>query len=330
MSPFAIGKDASSHQHLSFSRTPTNHRSKFWQCRMILPEEREEVTSVVTTLKRSVMPKETNDAPQYSRELYLREEAESPFRKVRFFFYISLGAGAAVSLAVSLARIGAGIGGVNTDLLSESLTNAAVDLAGIVVLSFLYQRDLEAQDSRLKRASRGAELAKLVIKTSKSLVADPVAARTNDRPETDNFTTTLSAMRRGRGIEKRVVIAVGGSAQIDKILEDMKSLGDSLTASDLLVVPVLYPQAVAPQVDPAWENKMPPYLALPVGPGWKNVVNDETAEATEQGIDVASDGICIILKKNGKVGQRTKGIFLNRMVGDVESRERLGMDTRNI
>jgi hypothetical protein len=100
--------------------------------------------------------------PEYSRELLLREEAESPFRKVRFFFYTSLAVGAATSLAVSVARIAAGVAGINADLLQESVTNAGVDLGGLAVLAFLYQRDMKAQDSRLKQASKGSELAKLV------------------------------------------------------------------------------------------------------------------------------------------------------------------------
>jgi len=95
-----------------------------------------------------------NNKPEYSRELYLREEAESPFRKVRFFFYISLAGGALTSLAVSTARVAAALAGINTDLLQESATNVAVDLLGLGLIAFLFNRDLQAQDSRLKRASK--------------------------------------------------------------------------------------------------------------------------------------------------------------------------------
>jgi len=40
--------------------------------------------------------------------------------------------------------------------------------------------------------------------------------------------------------------------------------------------------------------------------------------------------LCVILKKNGRVGQRTRGIFLERMVGEVEGRRQAGMDVTNI
>jgi hypothetical protein len=289
--------------------------------RMVLPEQAEEIRTDSGLIETT---------PSYSRELYLREEAESPFRKVRFFFYLSLGAGAATSLAVSTARIGAALAGVNVNLLDESVTNAAVDLTGIIVLYWLYQRDIQAQDSRLKRASKGAELAKLRVKLSKSLVMDSSSAFSNDQSEVDAFTTTLASMRRGRGIEKRVVIVVCGVPRMNQVFDEIDKLGTGLVQSDLLIVPVLYPQAMAPTFDCNLEEKLRPFLALPLGPGWKSVINDEATEAMKQGVDVVKDGICIVLKKNGKVGQRTRGIFLHRMVSDVSTREMIGMDINNI
>ena len=81
---------------------------------------------------------------EYSREVRLREEAESPFRKVRYFFYLNAAGGAFTSLAISLARIAAALSGVNTDLMDESLRNAAIDIAGLTVVGYLYKRDQDA------------------------------------------------------------------------------------------------------------------------------------------------------------------------------------------
>ena len=257
---------------------------------------------------------------EYSQDIRLREEAESPFRKVRFFFYASLGAGALQSLLVSSARIAAGLSGINADLLDESLTNAAVDLTGIVVIAFLTKRDLEAQESKLKRAKKGGDLARLMIRASKKLA---------DEDTFDNagyVTTNLSSLRRGRGMEQRVVIAAAGKEKVAEIVEEAKRLQDKLIANDLLIVPVVLPQGVAPEVI----GDLPECVALPVGLNWKAVVDDETAEARKQGVNVEGDGIAIILKKNGRVGQRTKGIFLGQMVGDVEDRKAFGLDVKNI
>jgi len=70
---------------------------------------------------------------------------------------------------------------------------------------------------------------------------------------------------------------------------------------------------------------------LPVGnTAWQTVLEDEAQTALGQGVDIEKDGFCVILKKNGRVGQRTKGIFLERMVAMVEDRQSKGMDVTNI
>jgi hypothetical protein len=260
-----------------------------------------------------------NDKPEYSRKIQLREEVESPFSKVRLFICGTLGAGALTSLAISIARIAAALTGINTDLLQESATNAAVDIGGLLLIGFLLKRDLNAKDSRLKRASKGSALAALKIRASRRMLRDD-----ND----STFTTSLSSLRSGRGIEKRVVIAVAGKAKVAEILQDANDLKDSLSANDLVVVPVVYPQATAPVVGDNYT--ISDSLALPVGEGWKAVIDDETSEARVQGVDVGSEGISIILKKNGRVGQRTKGIYLGNMVGEVVARRESGMDVSNI
>lgn len=260
-----------------------------------------------------------DDKPEYSRKIRLREEVESPFSKVRFFIYLTLAAGALTSLAVSAARIAAALSGVNQDLLQESAVNAAVDVGGLALIAFLLKRDMDAKDSRLKRASKGAELAKLKIRCSRRLLGDDDAS---------TFTTSLSSLRRGRGIEKRVVIAAAGREKMSAILKDASELEESLSFSDLVVVPVVLPQAQPPSVDDNYQ--MPECVAFPSGDGWKAMIDDEIREARNQGVDVESEGISIILKKNGRVGQRTKGVYLGNMVDEVQTRRERGMDVRNI
>ena len=280
-------------------------------------------TAATTTASSSCLRLSNKPNPEYSRQVLLREEAESPFRKVRFFLYASLGGGALISLVVSGTRVLAGLNGINVDLLPESLNNVAVDLGGIVVLSFLYKKDLEAQDSRLKRAAKGADLARLLIRGSQKL-KNPLI----EGPEDDfSFTTSLASLRRGRGIEKRVVIAAAGPDKIAEILREAKRLEASLVSSDLIIVPVIASTGSAPTEAAA--ESLPICVALPVGNGWKEMVADEAAEAASQGVDM-EDGFTVVLKKNGRVGQRTKGIFLNQMVGEVEQRQAMGLDVKNI
>jgi hypothetical protein len=75
------------------------------------------------------------------------------------------------------------------------------------------------------------------------------------------------------------------------------------------------PQGIAPDMS---GMDMPSCVALPVGNNWKFVVDDEAEEAVNQGVDIEKEGFCVILKKNGRVGQRTRGVFIERMVGEVE------------
>eukprot|EP00978_Attheya_sp_CCMP212_P010474 scaffold25377_cov53-Attheya_sp.AAC.6 len=273
------------------------------------------------------------EEPEYSRETRSREEAESPFRKVRFLLYGALLGGAATSLAVSVARMAAGLAGVNTDLIEESVTNAVIDVVGMVVLGLLYKRDMDAQNSRLKRASKGADYARLEIRGSPALLGTAYTASSPSSSSSNGkvtVTASLSSLRRGRGVDKRVVICAGGKEKIMQVLEEVRQLQDSLIASDLVVVPVVIPQWGAPLGFDIMELLEQDCVALPAGGNWKSVVGDEMDQAVDQGINVEIDGFCIVLKKNGRVGQRTKGVPLRRMVGEVEERAEMGMDVNNI
>lgn len=267
----------------------------------------------------------------YSREVRLREEAESPFRRVRFFLYAALGVGAVTSLLLSLARIAAAASGINEDLMQESVTNAGVDLAGLVALGLLWQRDLKAEESRLKRATKGASLAKLAIRVNQA-VRDPFYDNANKDGGSQFTSLTLADLRRDRGIEKRVVIAAAGKDKLDQILEEARAKADALDMTDLLLVPVVMPQATSPVIEATTDTEgLPDCVALPVGnAAWKAVLEDESQEALKQEVDIEREGFCIILKKNGRVGQRTRGIFLDRMIGEVASRKDRGMDVKNI
>ena len=276
----------------------------------------------------------------FSTEVRLRVEADSPFLKVRQAGLSVLLAGASISLILSLTRIAAALSGINTELLQESATNAAIDMLGIAGLGLLLKRDNDAQLSKLKRVSRGAELAALAVRlpdTSGNSAATEERSEqaTTSASSTKASVVPLSSLRSGRGIEKRVVIAVAGSYRMKVILEDALRLEESLFANDLLLVPVVTPGFQAPSLadlpaDMDVSLTDVRSVALPVGQDWRLVLEDETADATEQGVDVEGEGFCVVLKKNGRIGTRTKGIALARMVGEVVDRRDAGLDVRNI
>jgi hypothetical protein len=207
-------------------------------------------------------------------------------------------------------------------LLDESVKNAGINLARIVVIGFLFKRDMDAQSSRIKRAARGTKLAALQIQASKKL---------QDELETNNsatFVTNLSSLHWGHGLEKHVVIGAMGRDKLMDVIKEAEQLRDSLTMSDLLVVPIILPSGISLTLDEG--TVLPECVVLPVGRGWSELLNDETFEARKQGVDVETEGICIVLKKNGWVRQQTKGIFLRNMVVDVEACRKLGLDVKNI
>jgi hypothetical protein len=255
---------------------------------------------------------------EYSRDILLREEVESPFRKVRFFVYATSAAGCITSLVVSLARILAALSGVNTDLLNQSLENVAVDSAVLALIALAWKRDTEAQQSKLQRAAKGAELARLTIR-----------AYNGDESNSKNSIMPLSSLRQGRGIEKRVAICAASSEKLSSVLQASIPMGQSLTENDWVIVPVVVPQGTAP-LGLDKELLEQKWLALPCGGNWKAVLDDEVAQASSQGIDIDTDGFTIVMKKNGKVGQRTKGINLKRLCGEVMDRKELGLDVTNI
>jgi hypothetical protein len=294
-------------------------------------------TTTTTTLRDTTRLRSTpgtnNNEERFSREVRLREEAESPFRKVRYFLYLNIAGGATTSLLISLARIAAALSGVNTDLMEESVRNACIDTVGLAGVFYFWRRDQVAEESRLKRATKGAELAKLNVRASKALLLGSIEEDDigdSGSGGSNTFTTNLASFRRQRGIEKRVVIAAAGKDKIQKILEEARTLQPDLADNDLVLVPVVMPQGVAPSFDDGLP--MPPNVALPVSVGnnWKSLLEDESSEAISQGVNIEEEGFCIVLKKNGRVGQRTRGIFLNNLVGNVMARKEAGMDVKNI
>ena len=128
-----------------------------------------------------------------------------------------------------------------------------------------------------------------------------------------------------------MLISVSQASQESQALSDIKKMDDDLEFNDLLIVPF-----VLPNIDPVAgiETPAPKSLALPVvvgdGGGWKDFIEEEVTEAKRQGVDVQEEGLCVILKKNGRVGQRTKGISLSNLIGNVVSRREAGMDVTNI
>ena len=159
----------------------------------------------------------------------LREEVESPFRKVRLAFFGSSAASAAIALYFSLlTALKASMGGfADVPPLDEALQSVGINVAGVVVCGALVYRDVQAGKANLARIAKGGALARLVVSP---------AASPKER-------ATLKDYRRS----SRVLLCAGGKEYINELarslnsdqLSDSNTIPEALRDVDVLVVPIL-------------------------------------------------------------------------------------------
>jgi hypothetical protein len=256
-------------------------------------------------------------------KLRMREEVEAPFRKVRLFFFWSFVGSASVGLFISVLRLLALTQGIDQGQTVEDLAqNIAIDIGAVGISGFLIQRDLSAQRSRLARLETGAQLAALRVRL---------------QMENDEATVSLSDMRRGRGREKRVVIVAGGSAAVEDCVQSSQARSQELVSSDITVVPLVLDMEGEEILCSGGESFMEgaqrqQHIALPVLlNNWQDWVQKEAETAIGQGFDPIGEGFAVVLKKNGRVGLRRRGMpDWAEVVGDVSARKEAGLDVTNI
>lgn len=159
----------------------------------------------------------------FTRKQLLKEETESPFRKVRLFLSVGLGAAAGLGSLLNLISLLTITSGVKEGNIDEVIGNLAVNLGGIPVIAYVVKQDLDSQKSALTRIQKGGKLAGLKIKIDGD--EGPLIVK-------------LSDLRRGRGINKKVVIVAAPSDLLNKSLTSSFQESRNLRSNDLIVVPV--------------------------------------------------------------------------------------------
>lgn len=156
----------------------------------------------------------------YTVKQRLREEIESPFRKVRLAFFAFSSASAFVAFYFSaLAALKANIGGYDDVLpLDEALVQVAINAGGALGFGALAIREVKVGQANLERIAKGGLLARLVV--------EPAIEEESKR--------TLKDYRR----TSRVVIAAGGS-------EYIRSLAMSLCSDQLADIPWHLPELIS-------------------------------------------------------------------------------------
>ena len=248
----------------------------------------------------------------YTVKQRLREEVESPFRKVRLAFFGSSAASAAIALYFSLlTALKASMGGfADVPPLDEALQSVGINIAGVVVCSALVYRDVQAGKANLARIAKGGALARLVVSP---------AASAKER-------ATLKDYRRS----SRVLLCAGGKDYINELartlnsdqLSDSNTIPQALRDVDVLVVPILlkeddtvgdtrttWVETEAQEGDRNFDiTRSDDVIAFPQGMGaWADYLKDELETARGQGFDALGKGFTITVKKNGRILRRATG-----------------------
>lgn len=246
----------------------------------------------------------------------LREEIESPFRQIRFFFFAFGTASASVALYFSsFAALKANMGGFSdVPPLNEALETCAINLAGVVVLGALALREYKVGQDNLRRIAKGGLLARLEVEPASEAM--------------DETRKTLKEYRR----TSRVIIAAGGEQYIKNLslslcadqLADENSLPTALAGVDIIVVPVLLQNdfSIDESTKKAWNEAEPTsddrnfdstrannIVCFPKGLRmWEEYLKSDIETASGQGFDVLQKGITVTVKKNGKILRRATGL----------------------
>jgi len=226
----------------------------------------------------------------YTVKQRLREEVESPFRKVRLLFFGSSAGSALTALyfsatsALKASPLMASYGYTDIIPLDEALTSCAINLGGAIVCGFLALREYNVGKANLERIARGGMLARLTIDTTMDVGTGGSGASRMKR-----VARTLSDYRR----TSRVLLAVGGKEYVEEVCKSFypeknsgnnandnnnnSPLADSLADVDVLVVPVL----IEPSTTTNNNNDANQFNVADTRACWKNAIPATVAAATE-------------------------------------------------
>lgn len=278
--------------------------------------------AVTTTFFATNLDSETGNG--FTVKQRLREEVESPFRKVRLAFFTFSSVSAFVAFYFSaLVAVKANIGGyADVPPLDEALVQVAINLGGSLGFGALAIREIKVGQGNLERIAKGGLLARLVVEPAAEELSSMV----------------LKDYRRN----SRVIIAAGGADYIRRLsmslcsdqLADENTLPEALAGVDVVVVPVLLDDGYnVIETKAAWRSAEPGendrnfdctradnIVCFPtVLRMWQDYLKSDIDTAKGQGFDVLSKGITITVKKNGRILRRATGLPpFGDMIGVME------------
>lgn len=305
-------------------------------------------------------------AEEYTEVQRLRAEAESPFSQVRLFAYPVLFAAAGIATYFGATGLLASAAGLR-EASPTGIQDLIIDLGSMGTMGFLWKREVDARDSKLKRIAFGSTIAALRVSP---LVPDADMGLRADAG------VSLSDLRRGRGQARRVVLLAASESTLNTALQGASASAAKLAAADFLIVPLIasgsgsntqlqlprleklqelaaaspalatIAASVAAPVTPRSETQpaLPWVEAVKDSPTgwpiampqsgaerWTSALSNDLTQAAKQDPSIVERGFTIILKKNGKISNRRLGTpDWEGLVADVEGRKLAGLDVENI
>ena len=234
----------------------------------------------------------------------LRAEAESPFVLLRRFVF---GFSAASATVGSLFAVSDALGGRDGN---EGLQNLAINAAVVAVSGTILRQDTRAENSRLERIKRGAELAALRLRVSAGGEIEAGFDASGDATPATSAIVPMSRLRK----RKQVLVVTAGEPVLRAMLEQLATtpIGEDLDMWDVVVVPV--PLARGAPWSSGFDAEaagaqLPRSLAPPAAvEPWQDFLAAEIAQAQKQGIDVEAKGFHLVVRTNGRIGGRVSGM----------------------
>jgi len=251
----------------------------------------------------------------------LRTEVDDFGGQARFYLFGAFAVSGGIGLFFIVPRLLAIITGFQpAEYLDGSLQDLAINLSAALGFGFLFKQELDGQERRKRRRAEGGLIASAGVRMAEG-----------------GKRMALADLRFGRSAEPRLpMICIGPRDFCQQCVETSRSYADRIESAEFLLVPVLTakgssdPAAALAAVKDAAQGLS--YVAFPDEPAevWQDLQQIQASEVEYQGMD-GSDGIVIVVKKNGRVGGRFLGLpDWKAFTGQVEARASAGLDTTRI
>ncbi|KAH0462648.1 hypothetical protein IEQ34_010223 [Dendrobium chrysotoxum] len=155
----------------------------------------------------------------FRRDLKLISEVQAPFRGVRRFFYVALSAAAGISMFFTVPRLIRAInGGDGAPVLWETVTNAGINVGGIIILAGLFIWDNKKEEQQLSQITRDETLSRLPLRLSTNRIVELVQLRDTARP----------------------VILAGDKETVSRAIQKAERFRTELVKRGVLLIPVIW------------------------------------------------------------------------------------------